>query len=433
MRKAKGLLALALAAAIALCTGGCEKNETGIQTLESGAGEAIYLSMFSSESMSDNDVAKYWSERFTREYDKDVYIDFDGASYYSDQGLTYRELLELRMESDTPDDMYIINAEDVMAFEKKGYWMDLSHMDFIGNISESALYQSTYRGKVFSLPLSITGFGLLWNVDLLELHGLSVPNNLGEFLNVCETLKGDNILPYGGNKGFALTVPAMCIGFSELYAGDDREERISSLNKGETHVSEYMEKGYTFLNMMIEKGYLDPEQALATVPHEGDVEMFLKGECAFICSGVGKTAGFDEMPFEMKMTGVPVLENGSICVYGVGRRLSVNPASPNLDTVLDFIETLGTTEALDESAALDNSLSSTRTEDSHQFPFEYELTALIRQPGQIPNQDFSLNFNTWESIRDAARELCGGAGVEQACALLDQKQMEDIKAYGLKE
>ena len=101
------------------------------------------------------------------------------------------------MESGQADDLYIIPAEDVLEFDQKGFIYDLSGLDCISSLSEDALRQSTYKGKVFSVPLSYTGFGLIWNVDMLHQYQLEIPETLDEFWNVCDVLKQNGILPYG--------------------------------------------------------------------------------------------------------------------------------------------------------------------------------------------------------------------------------------------
>lgn len=429
MRKNRKHWMLLVAAVFVLALTACSSKESGIQVLDSPGTEPEYLSFFSSISMSGSDVTKYWIDLFTETYNKQVYINFDGAAYYADEGLSYRELLVKRMKSSAPDDLYIINAEDVLEFEKEGYWLDLSGMDFVDNLSDAALYQSTYNGKVFSVPLSFTGFGFLWNVDLLEHYDLSIPQNLTEFLTVCETLKSNGVLPYGANKGFALTVPAMCVGFSKLYRGTDRDEKIAALNSGEILVSDYLHEGFAFLSMMMEKGYMDSQQALNATPRNEDLELFLAGECAFICAGLGDLSDIKERQFQMKLTGLPVLADGCISVYGASKRLCVNPSSRHLETALEFVEMVGSLEALEKSAQLDSVISSSKSVDVIQSKEEEELASLLKQAGQIPNQDFSLHFNTWESIRDIARELCGGVSVEQACVMLDERQKDDLIVY----
>ena len=168
----------------------------------------------------------------------------DSADYYAAEGLSYRELLLKRLASGNADDLYTIHAEDVLEFDEKGYIYDMSSLEFTGNLSHDALSQSTYNGKVFSIPLSYTGFGFIWNVDMLKQYGLKLPENLDEFLDVCETLKENGILPYGANKDFALTVPVMCAGLYDVYQSDDCNQKLEALSNGTVAISEYMEKGF---------------------------------------------------------------------------------------------------------------------------------------------------------------------------------------------
>lgn len=418
-----------LAAALGLATLAACSSNAKIHVLEDSNTQPVYLSFFSSQSMSDKDVSKYWVNCFQEKYNKQVYINFDSAVYYADKGLSYRELLEKRLESSAPDDLYIINAEDVLEFDKKGYWMDLSGMDFVQNLSDAALYQSTYNGKVFSVPLSFTGFGFAWNVDMLKQYGLTVPQNMQEFLLACEKLKSYGVLPYGANKGYALTVPAMCVGLSSLYGSENIGDKIESLNNGQTAISSYMKDGFEFLYLMCDKGYLNPKQAIEATPKKEDFELFLSGNCAFVCAGLSDYTALIKTGFDVELTGLPVLPSGNIAVYGANDRLCVNPKSKHLNTVLEFIEMIATPEALAKNAELNGTMSSAKDSETDGFSKKLPISALLQQPGQIPNQDFALYFNTWESIRDVCRELIKGADIETACALLDEKQQQELKEY----
>ena len=79
----------------------------------------------------------------------------------------------------------MIHAEDVLEFDEKGYIYDMSALEFTGNLSHDALTQSTYNGKVFSIPLSYTGFGFIWNVDMLKQYGLCLLYTSGKGHIVC--------------------------------------------------------------------------------------------------------------------------------------------------------------------------------------------------------------------------------------------------------
>lgn len=408
----------------------CGQKASNLQIMDEPKSDPEYISFFAQQSFSDSDLGKYWCDRFVEIYDQQVYVNYDGANYYAEEGLSYRELLEKRLGSTSPDDLYVINAEDVLVFGKKGYWMDLSDMDFVDNLSDAALYQSTYDGKVYSLPLAFTGFGFCWNATMLEEHGLSVPANLEEFMDVCEKLKSEGILPYGANKGYALTVPAMCKGLNKLYGAPDLEQRIASLNSGETPISTYMSEGFEFLEEMIDRGYLDPQQAINAEPRKEDVQLFREGGCAFICIEMaGILQEEDSFDIKLEYTGLPLLEDGSIVVYGADVRLCVNPQAQNMDTVLKFIEMVGTQEALDESARGRKSFSCAKESKIEISPIQQNMYVQLQQPGQIPNQDFALHFNTWENIRNQGREICNGVSAEEASANLDELQRVELEAY----
>lgn len=423
-KTAAAVLAFVLAQGMAACN-----REMPVQVREDPQSQPEYLNFFSPVSMSDTDLVKYWSDQFVEKYNKTVYVNYDSATYYADEGLSYRELLEKRLQGKMPDDLYIINAEDVIEFDQRGCWMDLSEMDFVENLTEAALSQSTYDGKVFSVPLSFTGFGFYWNVDMLEAYGLTVPENLNEFLAVCEKLKAEGILPYGANKGYALTVPAMSRGLARLYASSDKEQLIADLNSEKEAISTYMREGFDFLSQLIDSGYLDPKQAMDTVPGE-EWDLFLNGKCAFICISLGVALQEpEENGFRTRMTGVPALPDGTVAVYGANSRLCVNPNSQNLQIALDFIEMVGTAEALDRSALLDHTMSCAKNSEIMTASPEKAMCELLKSPGQIPNQDFALHFNIWENVRNCGREICGGASVEEVCAKLDGLQRTELKAY----
>lgn len=410
----------------------CRNTDSSIRIVEDLDAEPEYLSFFAAESLSDSDLGKYWTDHFANIFNQQVYISYDGATYYADKGLSYRELLVKRLESTAPDDLYIINAEDVLEFDKKGYWMDLSNMDFVNNLSSAALYQSTYNGKVFSVPLTFTGFGFYWNVTMLKELGLTVPNNLKEFWEVCEKLKESGILPYGANKGYGLTVPAMGKGLAKLYGSADSKKRIEDLNNKDTPISHYMSEGFEFLSEMIIKGYLDPKQAMNAEPRKEDIDLFLNGQCAFICIEMGAISTLKDtkkVDFKQEFTGIPLLENGCVAVYGADNRLCVNPNSKHLDSALKFVEMVGTREALNESAAWKHKMSSAKGSSENISSEQKKMYELLQQPGQIPNQDFSLHFNTWENIKNMGREICNGVSVTEVCAKFDRIQLNELNTY----
>ena len=427
--KRKGYLAGLLLAWV-LLGAGCKNGEAAPELyLDKGIPETPVAIFTQNDSVSQ--VVKECCEKvLNKDGTTNIVVYSDSAGYYADEGLSYRELLLKRLSSGTADDLYLIPAEDVLEFDEKGYIYDLSDLKCIRNLSKDALIQSTYDGKVFSLPLSYTCFGFVWNVDMLKQYDLAVPENREEFLNVCETLKENGILPYGANKDFGLTVPVMCAGLYDVYQGEGTEQKLQELSEGTTPVSEYMRKGFDFLQMMIDKGYMDPEKALDTIPSsDGEKEFFAQENCAFICAIYrGKT--FEGYPFEIEMTPLPLLENGSICVVGADQRLAIKPNAKHLEAAITVVEALGQTEILDAFAQDLGKISSSKNATAPAIPQSDSIISSVVKGSQIPNQDFRLHFTVWDTVRDLSQMLCQGHSPAEVSKEYDSRQMKEISMYG---
>lgn len=428
MKKTVGLAGVLLV--LALSAAGCQKKQDVPEVYLDESIPETPVAVFTQNDLVSDMIQECCEKVVNRDGSSNIVVYSDSAEYYADEGLSYRELLLKRLSSGTADDLYLIPAEDVLEFDEKGFLYDLSDLDCIRNLSQDALIQSTYDGKVFSLPLSYTCFGFVWNVEMLKKYGLEVPENLDEFLNVCEKLKDNGILPYGANKDFGLTVPVMCAGLYDVYQGEGSEEKLEALSDGTAPVSEYIGKGFEFLQMMIDRGYMDSEKALDTLPfREEESEFFAEGNCAFICA-IYRGRTFEDIPFEIEMTPLPVLENGSICVVGADQRVAVNPCSKNLEGAITIMETLGQTEQLDSFAKSLGKISTSKNATAPDIPQSDSIIACVAEGDQIPNQDFRLHFNVWDTVRELSQQLCQGQSVDEVTAEYDSRQKEEIALYG---
>lgn len=427
LRRALCAAALALALAAAACLLACAS-----QAPSDGNGlvrsyddqETVTLSFFALSA-----VPGMWPDDIVSLDGSTIHVVEDHADYYA-KGMTqesYRGFLASRLAENSVD-AYIVPAEDVIDFDRHGYLMDLSGLDAASTLSVDALAQSTYDGKVFSIPLSYTGFGFIWNKDMLDAHGLSVPEDLGQFLHVCETLKAAGITPYVANNDFALTAPAMAVGFADLYASDDAEQLLADLSSGATPVSTYMEKGFAFVEMLADKGYLDVDRTLSTAPNN-DVEPFLAQEGAFVCGLVGRP-GLADAEFATAGTAMPVLDEGSVAVVGADRCMAINPSSEKREYAVEAIEALCAPDNLKRIAGIKGQLTPLADDESNAAGEAYaSLVETVRSGNQIPNQDFRLHFNTWASIRDLCRELLAGSSAHDVALRYDDMQRAEVAQY----
>ena len=205
---------------------------------------------------------------------------------------------------------------------------------------------------------------------MLHKYELEIPNNLEEFWTVCETLKQNGVLPYGANSDFGLGVPAMCAGLYDIYQSDEADQLLNDLSEGITPVSTYMENGFSFVEEMIKNGYLDPEQALNTLPSsEEETRFFADENCAFI-------------------------------------------------------------SALDSIAKDLGKISSSKNATAPDIPESNDIISYVARGKQIPNQDFRLRFNVWNNVKELSLKVCQGTSPEDAAAEYDKRQAAEIKAYG---
>lgn len=426
--------AFALAIVIVLFSlAGCGQNGGKVALVDKPAPETVVRMFASKGTPTTFNQAKYWSENFKKQTGFDAVIHYDEESqYYAKAGQDERAILRRRIESKQPDDMYIVYAEDMVEFARKGYLLDMSEFDFVDNLSEPARQLSTIDGKVYCLPLSYTGFGLYWNVDLLRQHGLTVPKNYGELLAVWDALVARGITPYAGNKGYALTVPAMCLGFAEVYQSEEKDRLLKALADGTTPASVYARKGFAFIALMRDKGYINAQEAVQTAPlGPKEIARFRNGEAACVCSTMSTLYYCDvqKTGFEVKMTGWPLLENGCISVVGTDQKLCINPKSKHLNIVTAFVEMAGSAKALMQCTENEKVSSGRENDPSKYRPSEREFDELIQTDGQIPNMDMNLKLNLWEYIRDISRMiLTGEITVDEACQRLDALQERDAAA-----
>jgi raffinose/stachyose/melibiose transport system substrate-binding protein len=76
-----------------------------------------------------------------------------------------------------------------------GHIADISDLPAIKNIKDDALKVARYKGKDWLIPISYNTMGVWYNKDIFARYNLAIPATWAEFVNVCKTLKANNITP----------------------------------------------------------------------------------------------------------------------------------------------------------------------------------------------------------------------------------------------
>ena len=118
----------------------------------------------------------------------------------------YKDKIRVLMASGEVPDIYFSWAgEFSWKFARAGQALDITdalmNTDWKDSIILSAVEPYKVEGKVYGIPMRINAKFMVYNKDMFEQLGLSVPTTWDEFLAVCEALKTAGITPLAfGNE-----------------------------------------------------------------------------------------------------------------------------------------------------------------------------------------------------------------------------------------
>ena len=228
-------------------------------------------------------------------------------------------------------------------------------------IRENLLYRDA-DGKVPTVPIYTTTYGMLVNESLFEEQKLTVPRTYSELVSVCEALRkagyASPILAYNGNSSYMM-FPLFYPYFCAQIQGD--QATIQAMNGMESGVGEKMRDALTLVRDFMQLGYVDLEacnqlendyNAVILRFFEGDVPMmFASGNTV---SGTEKresqSEAFTAHPFRYSFHPVPSTEEGGYFLNTISMGFAVNKNSKNLDLANEFMRFLVTTEELNRMA-----------------------------------------------------------------------------------
>ena len=349
----------------------------------------------------------------------------------------YNEVLENRLASGHGDDIFTVNADSVKNFVANGYLYDLSGLPACERLLPSAKEQAVLDGMVYTIPLTMSVYGMWVNTELLAQYGLSAPEDYDSWMHCCEVLKENGVTPFAINRWFGMTVPVMTRGLYKIYQSDHYEELVAGLNDGSILIGDYMLAGFELFEDFLEKGYygenLTREYVDGIPAGSSDLDSFLNQEVAFAFfqCGVEKNITAEGAKGHHQAQGVPALPDGTICIPSIADRLCVNAHSEHLNETLEIAKYM--TDATAAGLLVDGSGPLPSREGQKGEPYGAEniekLLLLTEQEGQIPIEDMNLHFTYWDTTRTLCLEMIDGMSAKEAAQEYNRIQLEQIKSY----
>lgn len=226
----------------------------------------------------------------------------------------------------------------------------------LGCIRENLLKKDE-QGRVLSVPVYTTTYGMLVNEDLFAKENIAVPQTYSELLSACEAFKKagyeNPVMAY--NKSGELLYPL----YYPYFCGQIRDNRaaLDELNALKPEAGEYLRPMLELTADFMGRGFVDLESCSALENNydavimrffEGDVPMMLA--TGNTVSGTekreAKSEAFTRAPFTYSFHPVPSTEEGGYFVNTVSIGFAVNKNSANLDLANEFMRFLVCTDEL---------------------------------------------------------------------------------------
>lgn len=215
----------------------------------------------------------------------------------------------------------------------------------------------------YAIPYGGEMRGLYVNTTLLNKYDLDIPTNREEFLNCCEVLYSNGLLPIQSSVGtFAqqLLYPYICNTIVNTGKYEEMYTAIDNLDEG---ITDYFADAFAFLYEIVSKGYYDykrteDEGKFSFTTNDVKSKDFLNilevsegvyekqddiGEIAFLTDTqafklyLDKTKSDYHSEIEYEFITAPVGEDGGYAYLSPADGLAINKSSDNIEWSLEFL------------------------------------------------------------------------------------------------
>ncbi len=220
-------------------------------------------------------------------------------------------------------------------------------------------------GRVLTVPVFATSYGMLINNDLFEKEGLKIPKTMTELLDVCEKFRQKGyespMMGYSAKSSGSLMNTLVYPMFAAALA--EKPEMVARANQLDPAAGEYMRKGLETLSQLIEKKCIDLEKCSKISDNYTEVILrFYEGDVPMmICTGdtvsgtkkrESQSEAFTAHPFTYTFAPVPVSDKGGYFLDSPSVQFSVNKSCENLDMTNEFMRFLITKTELNRMASI---------------------------------------------------------------------------------
>ena len=210
-----------------------------------------------------------------------------------------------------------------------------------GSVEPSSLEMSTYNGKNWRLPYSLSCYGLYVRTDIFEEQGLALPTTWDELMDVCEKLTAAGITP------FALPDKTMVYQRMErmmsFMSEDDTEFKQIAAGELEAKDSKLLQN-YANASLQI-VNYMTPESLGAE--YTESYQQLIAGQAAMTINGGWSLATLKDYDPDIKVALIPMPNptgEESKVVVSIDTNFCISSSTKHPEECLKFFEYLAQPE-----------------------------------------------------------------------------------------
>ncbi|MDE5721804.1 MAG: ABC transporter substrate-binding protein [Clostridia bacterium] len=358
---------------------------------------------------------------------KDINVMYEGV-----KGKAYWDAFDKRFAADVLDDAFMVDRDRAVRLTGENKLADLTDVLNVEAFSDVVRGQMTAAdGGIYFVPTCVTTYGMYVNYDLLNKHGLKVPESLEEFAQVCNYFVSKNITPLVINNYSSLRTLITAAGLYEVYQSENRSQMIAEFNGDPVKITQYLEKGINLAGEMISRNWIDCGEALTTAQASGDLDIFVKGERPFMLTGGWASVMFGEKlkysgnSFNYGVHPYPVISGGSVAVIDMDSCYSVNAESPYADEAKKLINYLTKPDVLWEYCDGQSGYMPLKDSRAPTDKAVSPMTEYLKTGSFVLGSDYNISFTLDVCLIECATRMLGGMGAAEANALL--KDMLSVK------
>lgn len=241
--------------------------------------------------------------------------------------------------NEVPDIMNTYPAE--LVYRKMmddALFVDLTDHEMMKNVSEATLKLSEYNGKQYALPEAMSSYGVFYNKDIFEKHGLEPAANYPDFLALCQKLKDAGELPIVFYDKSASGVGQM----AERLMGildNDSDALFRRVASGETDLIERQSEVRVLGEAMLAIREFGQKDQMGTDQDQAIAD-FVAGRAAMFIGGTWNVATFMEINKDFNFAVFPFpnpMGTGESLPVNIDTSYSVYTGCKNIEEAVAFV------------------------------------------------------------------------------------------------